>query len=224
MCPGVNGAQGPCGNHRPPGTAEPHGGNPAEAEGLAYRCLAAVTARMPADREDWGRAMVAELDQLRPGSARWGFVLGAARVALLPPGGSRPGWYALLAATGGAIAAGVTAHVFAPAAGPAAAVSVSALVALAAWGLAVARARAGRWDRVPAAHVAVVAGCGICLALILATVQRYPGERGSEASYWASLLFIDAVVAGYLMLAWWLPHRLRPVRRNHLYALAAGVP
>ena len=167
--------------------------------------------------------MVAELDQLRPASTRWRFVLGAARVALLPPGGSRPGGYALLAATGGAIAAGVAAQVFAPAAGPAAAVSVSALAVLAVWGLAVARARAGRWDHVPAAHFAVVAGCAACLALILATVQRYPAERGSDASYWASLLFIDAVVAGYLMLARWLPHRLRPVRRNHLYALAAGV-
>jgi len=223
MCPGANGAKDPRGNHRPSGTAEPPGGNPGEAGGLAYRCLAAATARMPADREDWGRAMVAELDQMRPGSARWRFVLGAARVALLPPGGSRPGWCALLAATGGAVAAGVTTQVFTPAAGPAAAVSVSALAALAAWGLAVARARAGGWDRVPAAHFAVVAGCATCLALILATVQRYPAERGSDASYWASLLFIDAVVAGYLMLAWWLPRRQQPVRRNHLYALAAGV-
>ena len=75
----------------------------------------------------------------------------------------------------------------------------------------------------PAAHFAVVAGCGAYLALILATVQRYPAERGSDASYWASLLFIDAVVAGYLVLAWWLPRKQRPVRRNHLYALAAGV-
>ena len=222
MCPGANGAKDPRGNHRLPGTAEP-GGSPGEAGGLAHRCLAAVTAQMPADRQDWGRAMVAELDQLRPGGTRWRFVLGAARVALLPPGGSRPGWCALLAAAGGAVAAGVTTHVFAPAAGPAAAVSLSALAALAALGLAVARARAGRWDHVPAAHFAVVAGCGAYLALILATVQRYPAERGSDASYWASLLFIDAVVAGYLMLARWLPQRLRPVRRNHLYVLAAGV-
>ena len=152
MYPEANGARDPRGNHRPPGTAEAPGGNPGEAGSLAHRCLAAVTAQMPADRQDWGRAMVAELDQLRPGGTRWRFVLGAARVALLPPGGSRPGGYALLAATGGAIAAGVAAQVFAPAAGPAAAVSVSALTALAVWGLAVARARAGRWDRVPAGN------------------------------------------------------------------------
>ena len=68
-----------------------------------------------------------------------------------------------------------------------------------------------------------MAGCGTCLALILATVQKYPAELGSGASYWTPLVFIDAVVASYLMLAWWLPRRLRPVRRNHLYALAAGV-
>lgn len=68
-----------------------------------------------------------------------------------------------------------------------------------------------------------MAGVGGCLALILATVQTYPGELGSRASYRASLLFIDAVAASYLMLAWWLPSRLRPVRRNNLYALAAGL-
>jgi hypothetical protein len=79
----------------------------------------------------------------------------------------------------------------------------------------------GAWR--PAAHYALVAGVGSCLALILATVQTYPGELGSRASYWASLLFIDAVAASYLMLAWWLPSRLRPVRRNNLYALAAGL-
>jgi hypothetical protein len=223
MCPGTNGARDPRGNDRPSGTAKPPGGNVDEAGGLAHRCLAAVAARMPADREDWGRAMVAELDQIRPGTARWRFVLGAARVALVPPGRSRPGRYALLAAIGGAVGAAMAAHALAPAAGAAAAVSVSGLAVLAVWGLAGARTRAGRWDRVPAAHFAVVAGSGGCLALILATVQRYPAELSLGWSYWAALLFIDAVVASYLMLAWWLPRKLRPVRRNHLYALAAGV-
>jgi len=145
----------------------------------------------------------------------------AARPSAAAP--SRPGWCAMLAAAGSAAAAGVAVHVLTPAAGTAAAVSLSVLAALAVWGLAAARARAGRWDRVAAAHFAVVAGVSICLALILATVQTYPGELGSRASYWASLLFIDAVAASYLMLAWWLPSRLRPVRRNNLYALAAGL-
>lgn len=217
------GAKDPGGNNRPSGTAKPPGGRPDETGDLAHRCLAAVAARMPADREDWGRAMVAELEQIRPGSARWRFVLGAARVAMLPPGRSRPRWYGLLAAASGAVAAGVAVHVLAPATGTAAAVSVFALAALAAWGLAAARARAGRWDRVPAAHFAVVAGSGACLALILATVQSYPALLRVGWSYWATLLSIDTVVASYLMLAWWLPRKLRPVRRNHLYALAAGV-
>ena len=107
MCPGANGARqprggnhhlgsnhhprrdhSPRGNHHPPG---PRGGNTGEAAGLAYRCLAAVTARMPADREDWGRAMLAELGQIRPRGARWWFVFGAARVALLPPSPAQPG-------------------------------------------------------------------------------------------------------------------------------------
>jgi hypothetical protein len=45
---------------------------------------------MPAERSDWGAAMLAELAQLRNPSARWWFALGCARVALFPPsrGGS----------------------------------------------------------------------------------------------------------------------------------------
>jgi hypothetical protein len=55
------------------------------ARDLAYRILAAATARMTPGRRDWGAAMLAELSQIHLRTARWRFALGAARVALFPP-------------------------------------------------------------------------------------------------------------------------------------------
>lgn len=54
------------------------------ARDLAYRILAAATARMASGRRDWGAAMLAELSQIDRRAARWRFALGAARVALFP--------------------------------------------------------------------------------------------------------------------------------------------
>jgi hypothetical protein len=53
---------------------------------LARRLVAAVTAIMPPSRRDWGRAMSAELDFARSRTDRAQLVLGAVRLALLPPG------------------------------------------------------------------------------------------------------------------------------------------
>lgn len=53
--------------------------------GVAGRLLALATAAMPPSRRDWGRAMSAELPYARTGGERARLVLGAARVALLPP-------------------------------------------------------------------------------------------------------------------------------------------
>lgn len=55
-----------------------------QARDLAYRILAAATARMASGRRDWGTAMLAELDQIHRRAERWRFALGAARVALFP--------------------------------------------------------------------------------------------------------------------------------------------
>jgi hypothetical protein len=40
---------------------------------------------MPASRREWNQAMLAELTQFPGGPRRWWFVLGCAKVALLPP-------------------------------------------------------------------------------------------------------------------------------------------
>jgi hypothetical protein len=46
--------------------------------------LTIAVRRMPAERRDWGAAMLAELAQLRDPFARWRFALGCTRVALFP--------------------------------------------------------------------------------------------------------------------------------------------
>ncbi len=48
--------------------------------------LTIAVRRMPAERSQWGAAMLAELAQLQHPSTRWWFALGCARVALFPPG------------------------------------------------------------------------------------------------------------------------------------------
>jgi hypothetical protein len=55
---------------------------------IARRLLATATAAMPPSRRDWGRAMSAELACARSRGEQARLVLGAARVALLPPPGA----------------------------------------------------------------------------------------------------------------------------------------
>lgn len=52
---------------------------------FAGRLLAAAVQQMPPFRSDWGRAMLAELDQLDGTAARWRFAVGCIRSALFPP-------------------------------------------------------------------------------------------------------------------------------------------
>jgi hypothetical protein len=47
--------------------------------------LTIAVRRMPAERAEWGEAMLAELAQIQNPSARWRFALGCIRVALFPP-------------------------------------------------------------------------------------------------------------------------------------------
>jgi hypothetical protein len=52
--------------------------------------LNAAVRRMPDERRDWGKAMLAELCQINGTFGRWLFALGCARVALFPP--ATTGW------------------------------------------------------------------------------------------------------------------------------------
>jgi hypothetical protein len=58
---------------------------------VAEIILAAAVQSMPADRAEWGRAMLAELEYLEGAWTRFWFSLGCSRVAVFPPGGGRFG-------------------------------------------------------------------------------------------------------------------------------------
>lgn len=52
---------------------------------IPEKVLTAAVRRMPAERSEWGAAMLAELAQLQHPSTRWQFALNCTRVALFPP-------------------------------------------------------------------------------------------------------------------------------------------
>ncbi|HEV7650410.1 MAG TPA: hypothetical protein VGP26_19865 [Actinophytocola sp.] len=60
--------------------AEARRGSPGDP---ARALLTLACRRLPADRVDWGRAMIAELDNLDHAAARWRFALGGVRAATL---------------------------------------------------------------------------------------------------------------------------------------------
>ena len=60
-------------------------GHAPDGKGIARRLLAMATAVMPPSRRDWGRAMSAELTCARSRREQARLVLGAVRLALLPP-------------------------------------------------------------------------------------------------------------------------------------------
>jgi hypothetical protein len=73
---------------------------------LARRFLAAAVALMPASRRDWGRAMLAELDQVAGPAARWRFAVGAAWATLTVPRARRLPRLAAIVLAGAGCAAG----------------------------------------------------------------------------------------------------------------------
>jgi hypothetical protein len=93
------------------------------------------------------------------------------------------------------------------------------------WGMLTMPALAVRAEGAAlAAQVTVMAGVMGCVALALATVQRYPQVMGTSADHgWGIGVALDVALAGYLGLAWQLPRWFPASRRNSLYALAAGL-
>ena len=78
-------------------------GSRMSARDLPGRLLAAAVAALPERRRAWGRAMTAELAEVRGRSARWRFALSSVRATLwLPPAG---GWPMLALVTGVVVAA-----------------------------------------------------------------------------------------------------------------------
>ena len=185
-----------------PGRAGPPGAD------LAHRLLAAAAGWLPAGRGGWGRAMLAELDQVRGRPARWAFALGAARACLMAPRAVRPAWHAIVAA-GGAAAAGGAIHALAPGAGVIAAAVIPGLPAICVLAILARR---------PAGHVSgagrviqviAVAAVAACAVLALRQDVLYPPPAAGRGG-WAISLLLAAGLTGYLWLALRRPPRRPP--------------
>jgi hypothetical protein len=164
------------------------------------RLLAAVVSWLPSGRVDWGRAMLAELDQVEGSSSRWHFAIGCVRVTAAGiVRGGRPSWVATAAI--GAVAAGIGVaiglistqlRVFG--------LLLAGGVAACAW-LAVMRAR--RADRSqPAAsvlsRVVVLVGVFGSVVASMYGVVHFP-RAGSDSSH-VYAVFFAAMLVGYLWL------------------------
>lgn len=189
---------------------------------LAYRLLATVVAAMPRSHRDWGNAMLAELGQVRGPADRARFALGAARVALFPPGATSA-WRAVpLGLAVRAVVAAAAIHALAPAAGPAPLVLV-ALPSAGAWGMVTMPALRGDGPALVAKGV-VAGGVTGCVALAAATVQSYPQVMNASGQHgWGIGVVLDVLLAGYLALAWLLSREPLAAGRNSWYALGAGL-
>jgi hypothetical protein len=189
---------------------------------LARRFLAAAAARTPANRRDWGRAMLAELDQVTGRRARWLFALGAARTALVPPRSSRRA--AILLAAIAAVAA-LAIHMAVPQAGAVALVALPGLPALCAWA-ALARPRPACPPSAPgrAAQVIAVASIIACPALGIRLVTLYPGNSGPTGlPGQVGIVLFAAEIAAYLVLVLRRPEPLGAGRGSGLLGSAAAM-
>jgi hypothetical protein len=205
-------------NEPPPG--DPGRAGPPGAD-LAHRLLAAAAAWLPAGRGDWGRAMLAELDQVRGRPARWAFALGAARACLMAPRAVRPAWHAIVVA-GGAAAAGGAIHALAPGAGVIAAAVIPGLPALCVLAILARR---------PAGHVSgagrviqviAVAAIAACAVLALRQDVLYPPPAAGRGGWEISLLFAVGLT-GYMWLALCQPPALAARRPGCIFGLAASL-
>jgi hypothetical protein len=207
----------------------PPTGDPAAAgspdDDRARRFLAAATAWTSAGRGDWGRAMLAELDQVAGGPARWRFALGAARTVLVPPRSRRLPWRAAIILAAGAATAAAAIHVLAPGAGIQAAAILPGLPAICAW-LVLARSRPAAHGGGPSRVVRVIAAGGIaaCAVVALVSLARYPaGAAGTSASGLSMLDVLAVDLTGALWLVLRLPAPLAAGRRSSRYGLAAAL-
>ena len=200
------------------GRAEP------PARDLPGRLTAAAAARMPASRRDWGQALLAELDHVQGRRARWGFALGAVRVALAPPRAVRSPRLALLLSAGGACCVAAAIYALAPAAGLFAVV-LPVLLLICGW-MALASSRPAGRARGPGPVTGAVMACGVaaCVALTVWAARRYPQPAGGPDHRYALLCPLLAVLlGGYAGLALWLPRRLAGGRRAARCGLAAAM-
>lgn len=184
------------------------------------RLLSAAVAALPERRSEWGRAMIAELAEVRGRPARWRFALSSARATLwLPPLADR--WVlALVSGTvaASAVAAGSAAGKAAPGLTVFATTFAGLVGAMAVLGVAGARRLQ---FRAPAATVVVTGTVAASIAFTVIFLRREP----SAAQYLppAAAVCLAAVLAGCLWVAVAPPRWLGTSRLGPHLGVAAGV-
>jgi hypothetical protein len=138
--------------------------------------------------------MLAELGQVSGRRARWRFVGGAARTALLPPRSGRLRAAIVLALLAAAAATAI--YALSPGTGAVTAVAVPGLTALGAWA-ALARPRPARQigPAGRAAQVIAVAVIVACLVVALRVLVRYPVHAGGYAWPAGAIVFAAELAA-----------------------------
>jgi hypothetical protein len=173
------------------------------------RIVAAAAGRLPEDRRDWGRAMVAELTQIQGQSRRWRFAVGVVRVAAFPPSRSRV--RVLIVALVGVMAA-VAATVVTDATVPSLSVFVAALGLLLSGYATIVTTRSPR-PRLTAPYVIVglvaVAGVSATIATVVVVGMAYPTAT-VDRTHVLSVLFA-LVLVGYLVFALARPRFPTPI-------------
>jgi hypothetical protein len=166
---------------------------------LPATVVGAAVRRLPADRQDWGAAMVAELTQVRGRVRRWGFAVGVLRVVLFPP--PRHG-RRVLAVGGVGLAVAVAATVAAARTVPGLAVFVAVFGALLCGYAAVVAARVSRRRPAPARLVAAVVGlAGVAGATgtVVRVAAAHPAATRDGTHVFSVLLAV--LLVGYVALA-----------------------
>lgn len=178
------------------------GGTPATADaghgrmdGPA-RIVAGAGRMLPAGRREWGRAMVAEVSAIEGRGRRWRFAVGAAGVALVPPGhrvrALAVGSATLVAVAGAAVATDRMVpelRVFA--------VVLGALLSVVLAGIALRWTRPGVATLVTA--VVVAAGAVATIVTVVAVTWAHPAAASDPSHAFAVLYAV--VLCAYLVLA-----------------------
>ncbi|HKT01198.1 MAG TPA: hypothetical protein VJT31_16865 [Rugosimonospora sp.] len=190
---------------------------------LPARIVTTATNRLPADRRDWGQAMVAELFTVHGLIRRWRFAVGVLHIALFPPP-RHPRRVLAVAVVGLLIAAAATA--LAQATAPGLSVFAASLGLLLCGYTTILASRsepprrsAGRVSVAVVALAGLVAAAATAVAVVARVDATHPTPARDYSTQFGILFAL--LLTGYLALAV-TPPRLRDTTNTALWWAAGG--
>lgn len=190
---------------------------------LPARIVTTAANRLPADRRDWGHAMVAELSTVHGSIRRWRFAVGVLHVALFPP--PRHPRRALAVAVAGLLVA-AAATTLAQATQPGLSVFAATLGLLLCGYTTILASRSHLpWRSAAQVSVTVVALAGLvaAAATAVAVVARVDATHPTPVRDYSTQfgILFALILTGYLALAL-TPPRLRDTTNTALWWAAGG--